>query len=70
MTSSKESKPTIGDRNYWPVSNLSYLGKLIERAASDQLVEFAKRTGNIEQNQSACRVGHSTELALLKVKSD
>ena len=33
-------------------------------------VKFATRTGNIEQNQSTCRVGHSTESALLKVKSD
>ena len=58
------------DKNYWPVSNLSYLGKLIQRAACDQLVEFATRSDNIEQNQSAYRVGHSTGSALLKVKSD
>ena len=58
------------EKNYWPVSNLSYLGKLIETAVCDQLVEFATRTGNIEQNQSAYRVGHSTESALLKAKSD
>ena len=38
--------------------------------ACDQLVEFATRIGNIEQNQSAYRVGHSTESALLKVKYD
>ena len=55
------------DKNYWPVSNLSYLDELTN---CDQLVEFATRTGNIEQNQSAYRVGHSTESALLKVKSD
>ena len=69
MTSSKESKPTIERQNYQPVLNLSYLGKLIERAACDQLVEFATRTGNIKQNQSAYRAGYSTESALLKVKS-
>ena len=60
----------LEDKNYQPVSNLSYLCKLIERATCDQLVEFATRTGNIEQNQSAYRVGHSTESALLKVKSN
>ena len=70
MTSSKESKPTIGRQNYQPVSNLSYLGKLIERAECDQLVEFATINGNIEQNQSAHRMGHSTESALNKEKSD
>ena len=37
---------------------------------NDQLFEFATKTGNIEQNQSAYGVGHSTESALLKVKSD
>ena len=52
------------------MSNLSYLGELKERAACDQIVDFASRTGNIENNQSAYRVGHSTESALLKVKSD
>ena len=49
---------------------LGNLGKLIEIATCDLLVQFATRTGNIEQSQSAYRVGHSTESALLKVKSD
>ena len=66
----KGAKLKTEDKNYRPVSNLHYLGKLIERAACDQMVQFASRTGNIEKNQSAYRVGHSTESALLKVKSD
>ena len=71
MTSSKESKRTIGRKKLSaPVLNLSSSGKLIQGSACDQLVEFATRTGNIEQNQSAYRIGHSTESALLKVKSD
>ena len=52
------------------MSNLSYLGKLIEGATCDQIVDFASSTGNIENNQSAYRVGYSTESALLKVKSN
>ena len=52
------------------MSNLRYLGKLIERAACNQIVDFASRTGNTENNQAAYRVGHSTESVLLKVKSD
>ena len=52
------------------MSNLTYLGKLIERAACNQIVDFASSTGNIENKQSAYRVGHCTESALLKVKSD
>ena len=81
VTSPKESKPVIkglglglGLKNprvkNLSISNLSYLCKLIERAACDQLVEFGTRTGNIEQNQSAYRMGHSTQSALFKVKSN
>ena len=66
----KKANLPLEDKNYRPVSNLSYVGKIIERAACDQIVEFALQTGNIERNQSAYRVGHSTESALLKVKSD
>ena len=66
----KKANLPLEDKNYQPVSNISYLGKLIERPACDPLVEFATRTSNIVQNQSAYRVGYSTESALLKVKSD
>ena len=57
----KKANLPLEDKNYWPVSNLGYLGKLIEWAACDKLVDFATRPDNIEQNQSAYRVGHSTE---------
>ena len=66
----KKANLPLEDKNYWPISNPNYLAKPTERAACDQLVEFATRTGNIEQNLSACRVGHSTESALLNVDSD
>ena len=66
----KKANLQLYDNNYRSVSNLSYLGKLIEWAACDQSNDSALRTGNTEDNQSACRVGHSTESALLKVKSD
>ena len=56
--------------NYRPVSNLSYILKMIERAVSDQIQVVAERSGNLEPLQSAYRVGHSTKTALLKVKSD
>ena len=52
------------DNNYRPVSNQSYLGKLTEQTACDQIVDFASRTGNTEDNQSAYRVGHCTKSAL------
>ena len=59
----------IEDKNYWPVSILSYIGKLTENPAFDPIVESTSRTRNIENNQSTYRVGQSTESALLKVKS-
>ena len=55
--------------NYHPVSNLSYISKLIEMAACDQIVHLAESLGNTELMQSAYRAGHSCETALLKVKT-
>ena len=52
------------------MSNLSYISKLVERAVCNQLTEYAEKTGNLEALQSAYRVDHSTETALLKVKTD
>ena len=57
-------------KNFRPVSNLSYLSKLIERVVCKQLTDFAAQSGNLEDYQSAYRQGHSTETALLKVKDD
>ena len=66
----KKANLPLEEKNYRPMSNLSYLGKLTERAACDQIVDFTSSTGNIENNQSPYSVQHSTESALLKVKSD
>ena len=52
------------------MSNLSYVSKLVKRAVCNQLMEYAEKTGNLEEMQSAYRMGHSTETALLKVKTD
>ena len=56
--------------NFRPVSNLSYLSKLIERVVCEQLVDMVTETGNYEGLQSAYRSQHLTEMALLKVKRD
>ena len=45
----KKANLPLEDKNYRPVSNLSYIGKLIERAACDQIVELASQTGNIKE---------------------
>ena len=55
---------------YCPVSNLSYISKLIEMAACDQIVHLAESSGSTELMQSAYRAGHSCKTALLKVKTD
>ena len=62
---------TVDDKkNFRPVSNLSFVSKLIERAVSAQLNKHADKTGNLEPFQSAYRENHSTETALLHVKTD
>ena len=57
-------------KNFRPVSNLSYLGKIIERLACRQIVQYTNSTGQMEDCQLAYRDNISTETALLKVKTD
>ena len=57
-------------KNFRPVSNLTYLSKLIERVVCAQISEMAEKSGNTEPLQSAYKKNHSTEMALLKVKAD
>ena len=57
-------------KNSHPVSNLTYLFKLVERAVCHQITQFAAQTGNTEELQSAYHEDHLTETALLKVKMD
>ena len=56
--------------SFRPVSNLTFLSKLIECVAAVQLMDMAQQTGNYEELQSVYRNHHSTEMALLKVKTD
>ena len=56
--------------NYRPVSNLAYILKIIERVVCDQLTSYIANSDKIENLQSAYKQGHSTERAMLKVKTD
>ena len=56
--------------NYRPVSNLSFLSKLIEKVVSHQLTEYLECNALFPVCQSAYRANHSTETALLRVYSD
>ena len=66
-------KPSL-DRNllktYRPVSNLSFISKLIEKAVASQLNSYINKEGLSNLNQSAYRRLHSTETALLKIQND
>ena len=57
-------------KNYKPVSNLSFVSKLLERIVCVQLVDHLKVNGLYEVFQSAYRQLHSTETALLRVHND
>ncbi|XP_072041380.1 uncharacterized protein [Amphiura filiformis] len=57
-------------QNYRPVSNIAFIGKLIEKAAIIQINDHMRANELDELCQSAYKEKHSTETALLKVTND
>ncbi len=57
-------------KNYRPVSNLAFLGKVIEKVSAIQLVDHLVGNGLCEKFQSSYKELHSTETALLRVSND
>ena len=56
--------------NYRPVSNLQFIGKIIEKCVANQLCQHISTYKLGDELQSAYKAAHSTETALLKVKRD
>lgn len=70
--------PTIkninGDRdslaNYRPVSNLSFISKLLEKVVLEQLTSYLSVNDLLNKHQAGYRVGHSCETLLLGMFED
>ena len=56
--------------SFHPVSNLTFLSETIERVIQGKLLKYVESTGNEEILQSAYKANHSTETALLEVRTD
>ena len=57
-------------KNYRPVSDLSFLSKILDKIILSQLSAYLSSDNLFCSSQSAYRAGHSTETALLKVMND
>lgn len=66
-------KPTLSKddmKNYRPVSNLSFISKVLEKVVASRLQSHIQMTNTSNLFQSAYKKLHSTETALLKVHND
>jgi hypothetical protein len=57
-------------KNYRPVSNLSFVSKILEKVVVSRLECHLQPNSLLYHLQSAYRTGHSTETALLRVHHD
>ena len=66
-------KPSLDQnylKNYIPVSNLSFLSKVLEKIVLSQLLDHLTHNHLLNPHQSAYRQSHGTETALLRIVND
>ena len=66
----KQSLDPMELKNYRPVSNLTFLSKIVEKLVSERLTCYLQANNLMPRLQSAYRRHHSTETTLLRVVSD
>ena len=65
----KQSLDQNDFKSYRPISNLSFLSKILEKIVLSQLNDYLKINNLLPRYQSAYRPSHSTETALLHVSN-
>ena len=66
----KTSLPKNELKNYRPISNLSFISKILEKIVANRLQAHIKNDHLSKPLQSAYRKHHSSESSLLKVHND
>ena len=57
-------------KNYWPITNLPFLSKVLEKCALSQMYSYLLQNDLFPASQSAYRKDNSTETALLRITND
>ena len=73
MITPRNKKPGLDKddvNNYRPISNLTFISKVMEKIVAKQLIAYLASNNLMPTLQSGFRSGHSTETAILWMLSD